>query len=129
MVITYYTHTSKQKQFRKASKVYLKLEDKREIMSDIGDAALILFEYYLSKSGTPNFDYSDKKAANALGWTIRKVLDVRLKLTKAGYFLQRKGKYNDGSLIVTTYLGKEEVSKTKELVSMSKTCTDEQNDT
>ncbi len=96
--------------------MYLRLQDKVEIMQDCNsDAAVILFEYYLSKAGIEEFEFSDYKASHALKWSERKVQEVRKKLTKAGYFLQKKGNYRDGRKIITTYLGKE---KTKEFLTL-----------
>jgi len=109
----YITKSLKQKSKRRPTNMYLKLEDKRKMMSECGDASVILFEYYLSKAGIEEFMYTDRKTAIALGWSIRKVEETRKKLTRAGYFFQQRGKYNAGAKIVTTYLGKEVVSKIK----------------
>jgi len=96
--------------------MYLRLKDKVEIMNRCNsDSAVILFEYYLSKAGIEDFEFTDKKAAHALEWSIRKVQEVRKKLIKAGYFLQKKGTYHDGRKIVTTYLGRE---KTEEFLTL-----------
>jgi len=87
--------------------MYLRLQDKVEIMENCkSDSAVILFEYYLSKAGIEEFEFTDDKAAHALKWSVRKVQEVRKRLIKAGYFLQKKGTYNDGRKIVTTYLGR-----------------------
>ena len=86
--------------------MYLTLDNKRELMSECGDAATILFEFYLSKAGIEEYEYADDKAARALGWSIRKVQETRKKLTRAGYFKQRTGRYSNGGKIITTYLGK-----------------------
>lgn len=93
--------------------MYLLLEDKKNLMAECGDAATILFEYYLSRAGMEEYEYTDAKSAAALGWSVRKVEETRKKLTKAGYFFQQYGRYNTGAKIITTYLGKEPVSKIK----------------
>jgi len=71
---------------------YLRMEDKRNIIKECNDSAVILFEYYLSKADIDSFEYTDEK-------------DVRLKLQKTGYYLQRSGGLRDGSIVI--YLGKD----------------------
>lgn len=109
----YITKALKQKSKRVPTTMYLTLSDKRKLMEECNDASVILFEYYLSKAGIEEFMYTDEKAAMALGWSKRKVEETRKKLTKAGYFFQRKGKYSNGTKIITTYLGKDQVAKVK----------------
>lgn len=94
--------------------MYLTLSDKKTLMAECGDASTILFEYYLSKAGMEEYEYTDEKVSRALGWSVRKVQENRKRLTKAGYFFQQHGKYNSGTKIITTYLGKDPVSKIKE---------------
>ena len=110
----YITRCIKQKSKRRPTNMYLRLEEKKHLMKECGDAATILFEYYLSKAGMENYEYTDSKCAIALGWSTRKVQETRLKLTKAKYFLQRKGKLQGGA-VVFTYLGKDKVNKQLEV--------------
>lgn len=70
---------------------------------------------YYSKAGIPNFEFTDTKSAAALGWSQRKVKDIRLKLTKAHWYYEASGKYTDGRSIKTFYLGKQTVTKHKEI--------------
>jgi hypothetical protein len=107
------TKALKQKSKRRPTSMYLRLEDKKELMAECGDAATILFEYYLSKAGMEEYEYTDSKVSNALGWSLRKVQETRKKLTKAGYFFQQFGRYNKGNKIITTYLGKAQVESIK----------------
>ena len=72
---------------------YLRMEDKRNIIKECNDSAVILFEYYLSKADIDSFEYTDEK-------------DVRLKLQKTGCYLQRSEELRDGSIVIT-YLGKD----------------------
>jgi len=104
----YITRSIKQKSKRRPTSMFLRLEDKKDLMKECGDAAMILFEYYLSKAGLENYEYTDQKCGLALGWSTRKVQETRLKLSRAGYFLQRKGKLQGGTVIFT-YLGKDKV--------------------
>ncbi len=111
----YNTVSFKQRSKRAPTMTYLRLEDKRVLMKQCNSDAVILFEYYLAKAGVENFAYSDETAARALGWTERKVQEVRKKLTKADYFFQERGKYSSGRKIVSTYLGRQTVLKLKHI--------------
>lgn len=96
-----------QKTLKKATKMYLRLQDKVAVMNECGEAALILYEFYISKAGTPNYSFSDKAAGNSLNWDLQKVQRNRLKLVKAKYFKQVSGKLSDGRKVVITYLDPE----------------------
>jgi hypothetical protein len=94
----------RQKQIKKATFQYLRLQDKLEVMKTCGDSALILYEHYLTQSGKPDFTFEDDVVANSIKWSPSKVKKNRLKLTREDYFLQRKGKLHDGARITITYL-------------------------
>jgi len=99
---------------KKVTTMYLTQQEKRELIKECGDAALILFEFYLSKAGAPDYQYTDEKSGIALGWSTRKSKDVRLKLTKTGYFYEATARYGDGRHVTTTYLKKETVRDVEE---------------
>jgi len=107
----------KQKKNRSTSKVYLTMKEKVQIMKECGDASLILFDFYLTKSSYMNgtskgYDYmDDQKTAKLLGWSKSKVRDNRQKLMKNNWMKIVKGKYNNGRKIIKTFLGKEVVEK------------------
>ena len=101
---TYSTKPRYQKSIKKATKMYLRIKDKVEVMQKCGDASLILYEFYISKAGLPSYAFSDKDAATALDWNIHKVKSNRLKLTSAHYFKQVNGRLNDGRKVTVTYL-------------------------
>jgi len=104
-------YNTRAKRSRKRTQtLYLSSEQKKEIITECGDAACLLFEYYLSKAGIPDFEFTDAKASNSLGWKQSKVKDVRLKLTKANYYHKASARYTDNRYLSTTYLGKAEVS-------------------
>lgn len=84
--------------------MYLRLKDKTEVMEKCGDAALILYEFYISKSGVPEYAFTDESAAKALNWNIHKVKRNRLSLIKNNYFKQVNGTLNDGRKVTVTYL-------------------------
>ena len=57
-----------------------------EIIKELNETALYLFQYYVSVISNPVIDLlDDKRVAKTIGWTARKVRDTRLKLTKANY--------------------------------------------
>ena len=107
---TYSTKPKTQKSNRRATKVYLLQKERQDLMKECGDAALILYEYYLSKAGVPLYSFADEIVAPKLGWNIYKVKKNRLKLIKSNYFRQVSGRLNDGRKVTVTYLDKEEVA-------------------
>jgi len=106
--------TRAKKSTRKSTTMYLKLTEKKELIQECGDAALILYEYWLLKAGIPDFQFTDYKSAKALGWSQSKATQIRLKLTKADYFHEASARYTDGRHVTTSYLGKEMVKEIKE---------------
>ena len=88
----------------RARKIYLTGKEKRQVIAEVGDAGCVLMDYYLSVSGRKHFVITDEKAARALGWKKTKARDVRLKLTKAGWFFHRKT--TKGVVTHIYYLGK-----------------------
>lgn len=93
----------------RTTKMYLEDKDRKEIISECGDAAYILMEYYVEKGGIPEFEYTDEKAAFNLGWSNRKVKDIRLKLQRAEYYLKVKGKLSTGAQTEYVFLGRDNV--------------------
>lgn len=109
--VSYTTKPRYQKSIKRATKMYLRLKDKKELMAKCGDAALILYEFYMSKAGVEGYGFYDIAAAEALGWNVHKVKTNRLKLTKSQFFKQCKGKLNDGRRVVITYLEPEYIQR------------------
>jgi len=96
---------------RKQTMHYLTIKEKKEVILECGDAALIMYEFYISKGGAKDYQFIDSKTSAALGWDISKAKRIRLKLEKHKYvktltFSNKKGKY------VVTYIGKENTSGT-----------------
>ncbi len=114
---TYNTKPRYQKSTRRASKMFLRLKDKTEVMENCGDAALILYEFYISKAGAPNYAFTDAQASDALNWNIHKIQQNRLKLTKHDYFKQVNGKLNDGRRVTVTYLEPELIREINSLAN------------
>jgi len=81
----------------------LPLAAKVEIMNNCGDAALILYEFYLYKGNLEGYTFSDEEVAKELDWNVYKVAKNRRKLIKHEYFLQVHGKFSDKRKITVTY--------------------------
>ena len=89
----------------------LKLPIKRELVKDINEAAMYLYEYYHSIANSPAHNLlDDEKVGKAVGWSARKVRDYREKLTKAGWILFIH-KRNRGTANLVFILGKDKVAE------------------
>ena len=96
---------------KQATNSYLRQQDKVKVMNTCGDSALILYEFYIVKSGVPDFRFEDINVATSLDWNIYKVKKNRLRLIENGYFYQRRGKLNDGAKTVITYLDPSQIKE------------------
>jgi len=72
--------------------VYLTQKEKNYVVRKTNEVGLCLFEFYLSKSGTPDYEFADDKTATAIEWSIRKVRDNRQALQKANLYRTEKDK-------------------------------------
>lgn len=87
----------------------MKAVDKKRLIIECGDAAYLLFDYWLSVSGQYDGVLTDTKAAQNLGWKTTKVKRVREKLQRFGWY--KATKYpaaNDGTRMIRYDLGKVE---------------------
>ena len=80
---------------------YLTIKQKRYVIGEIGDSALVLLEFYLLKSGTEGYLYKDSIVGEALGWTTSKVQRYRLELTKHKLFRQVEMKKGSDTMLQT----------------------------
>lgn len=81
---------------------YLSWEQKRYIINATGDAGLILLEWMMSKSSVNGFEFTDKLASKATGWTERKCREVRYKLQKANLYKRETFTGATGSMSIYT---------------------------
>ena len=102
------------KAIRPACKVYMNSAQRKLLIQEVGDSGCILYAYYLEKARVPGFDWSDDKAAVALGWSKYKVQRTRLALIQNDWFYQASGALYDGPKIRITYLGKDTVQAYKD---------------
>jgi hypothetical protein len=91
------------------NKLVPKRQLKIDIIKELNESALYLFEYYASVITNPVIDLSnDKQVGKTIGWTARKVKDYRNRLTKAKFILFVT-KRKDGNVYNTWIITKEEV--------------------
>lgn len=91
-------------------------EDARNELLGISDSAFILFQFFMSKRKEPEFRFTDTETAEEFPcWSLRKIGEVRRRLTKEGWFYQISGRMNDGRNVMSTYLGSGEVARVKKL--------------
>lgn len=66
--------------------MYLTQKERKHLLVECGINAMVLYEFYCTKIGVPDYDFDDGKAASAIGLSERIVQRARLVLEKAGYF-------------------------------------------
>jgi len=87
-------------------------------MKKTNESALVLFEFYLSKSGTPDYEYADERTAKAIEWTVRKVQDNRQMLQRANLYRTEKDKISTVTTIGGALISMQEHKK--ELAGLQK---------
>ncbi len=89
---------------------YTHVSERKDIIFEVGDAGLLLYEYYLALAGANSkVEICDKAAASYFGWDISKAKRVRQKLTRKSWFKSENFIYSDGTKGTTYYLGKKEI--------------------
>lgn len=89
---------------------YPSSQERVELISELGDAAYLLYDYYLRlASFTEKVEPTDAHAADYFSWDEAKVQRIRLKLTKAGWVRFSRSTHSDGRKSLIGYLGKEAV--------------------
>ena len=87
---------------------------KAQVIKDVGDAGLILLEYFYDMRTYAHFNPTDnKRIANDLNWTASKVARVKTVLTSNEYLLILKDTNKDGSKLYRILLGKDLVQHYK----------------
>ena len=85
--------------------VYLTLAQKVEVMGLVNEVGLVLFEFYLSKIGVDQYQYTDEKTARSLNWTVRKVANTRRDLIKHDLYKEERDRistiYTIGQMFMT----------------------------
>lgn len=94
-------------------KYYLSAEERRSLIQEVGDAACMLYEYYLRMASIPNQVITDDMAAEYFGWNTRKVRRYRQALTNAGWYDSARYTIAKVRKGISYYIGKEAVAKTR----------------
>ena len=90
--------------------MYLNSSQTKELISIGGSNAVVIFTYYIGISFQTNPNMDDVQLSKLTGLSEQVVKRTRLDLTKAGWFLKIKGKYN-GKATTAYHLGKQAVSQ------------------
>lgn len=90
-------------------KYYLTASERKELIHDHGDAACLLFEYYLRMASIGDEQITDTTAADYFGWSIQKVQRNRLALMKSGWYSQARYNMPNKRKGITYYIGKDAV--------------------
>jgi hypothetical protein len=90
---------------------HVKKKTKLELLTEVGDAGYILFHDYVTRQGKRRTLFADTSSARALGWSVRKVKEVRRKLVKTGWFIQYNEYYDKTTdeYVIRTILGKDNI--------------------
>ena len=92
---------------------YLTEKERREVILDVGDNALILYEHYINKGNIKDYEFTDLKNANALGWKESKAKRLRWILQQNGYIHTAVFTHSTTRRVTHTYIGKDNVTKFK----------------
>lgn len=95
------------------SKYFISDIERKHLIKDLGDAACMLYEYYLRMAAVGNRELCDILAADYFGWNTYKVKRNRLALARAGWFRQVRSSFSDGRKGLTYYIGEEAVTESK----------------
>lgn len=87
-------------------KYYISRLEQHELTGLIGDAAVLLYMYYLRMASVEHPVISDESTAWSLGWTARKVRRYRTALSKHGWYRQVSYTRTDGIRGIEYHIGK-----------------------
>jgi len=95
------------------SKYFLSDRERKELIGSLGDAACMLFEYYLRMAAKGDVELCDQHSAEYFGWNLYKVKRNRLALSRAGWFRQVRSTFTDGRRGLTYYIGEDAVRESQ----------------
>jgi len=85
--------------------------ERYDIITNAGDSAFMLYQYYLRMAATPDAPMEDDNAATYFSWSKRKAATNRKLLEALGYFKKITYCSRKGKRSVTYYLTKPRVEK------------------
>jgi hypothetical protein len=99
-------------------KYYVSPHERRDLIQEVKEAGLSLFEYYLSLISKGEQLISDDVTAKHFGWDVAKAKRLRQNLIKAGWFRSESFTYSGGRKGITYYMGKAAVRKGSNITPM-----------
>ena len=92
--------------YMKSGEYMFKDEYKRELITELGDSAYLLFEFFYSRRKYNYFIPTDNtEIGKQIGWTSSKVERIKGQLVEKGYLLILKDTAKDGSKFYRILLG------------------------
>ena len=95
--------------------LYLNSEQNKELVSNIGANAVLVFTHYIAIAHQTNPNMEDAHLAKLTGLSEQVVKRTRLALTKLGWFLRIKGTHG-GQITITYLVGKVAVNQKTQAV-------------
>lgn len=95
------------------TKYYVTRAERAELTEAIGDAGVILYEFYVRLASYDHPVITDEITAYSLCWNTRKVRRYREALSKAGWFAQSKYTLANDTKGMAYYIGKAAVTAHK----------------
>lgn len=97
-------------QYKSYRKYYVTDRERRELISEVKETGLVLFEYLLSLVQKDEAEeITDKSIATYFGWDSAKAKRIRQSLIKKGWYRSESFTYSGGRKGTTYYLGKYQV--------------------
>jgi len=93
------------------TKYFISGRERKQLIQELGDAACMLYEYYLRMASKGDEPLTDEAASDYFGWNIHKAKRNRLALIRAGWFRQVRSTYSDGRRGMTLYIGESAVTE------------------
>lgn len=97
-------------QYRSFRNYYVTDRERRDLISEVKETGLVLFEYLLSLVKKDDAEeITDKSIATYFGWDTAKAKRIRQSLIKKGWYRSESFTYSSGRKGTTYYLGKYQV--------------------
>jgi hypothetical protein len=97
-------------QYKSYRKYYVTDRQRRELISEVKETGLVLFEYFLSLIQKDDAEeITDQRIATHFGWDLAKAKRIRQSLIKNGWYRSECFTYSGGRKGTTYYLGKYQV--------------------
>lgn len=85
--------------------------EREDIITNLSDAAFMLYQYYLRCASIDDIPMEDRNAQAYFKWSTSKVARARKQLEKAGYFKKIIYTATSGKRTITYYISKDRVAQ------------------